>query len=410
MLTRICFTLLLCTCSLAGFSQRAAKRPASTVSGHVYCADTNAPARFASVSLVPAAYVDQADPGAPSSVRTEVIQTLPDGSFSILKVAPGVYYVNVSQPGYISPVATLGVSQTELKSPTALLRKQLASTIPTVRVQANLPATVDVTLQRGAAVSGTVLYDDGSPAVGLSVQILTRQLTPGTPDKSATAKTEKWQPLRESLLPGATQVETDDHGAYRFAGLPAGKYLLVATLHVARREYTYSTNGSFGVSSGDQDESLPIYSGGSFRTADATPFSLKRGEERPGEDLQIPLNKLHTVAGALTAARDGHTVNGGSVALLHADDRSELASIQLSRTTDGFSFSFVPAGDYIVEVTGARDVAYLEQPSQPGEVSTQHFKAEFLHSYASTEQPLHVENDVSGLAISLPELRPSHTQ
>ena len=75
----------------------------TTVSGHVYCADTNAPARMASVILQPAEAIDAFKPGADNHVSShgESVQTLLDGSFTIQHVPPGTYYVIASEPGYI---------------------------------------------------------------------------------------------------------------------------------------------------------------------------------------------------------------------------------------------------------------------------------------------------------------------
>ena len=73
----------------------------TTVSGHVYCADTNAPARMASVILQPAGAIDALKPGGDNHVSShgESVETLLDGSFTIQHVPPGTYYVIASEPG-----------------------------------------------------------------------------------------------------------------------------------------------------------------------------------------------------------------------------------------------------------------------------------------------------------------------
>ncbi len=88
------------------------RRPTTTVSGHVYCADTNAPARMASVMLEPVRLVERADTvtNASASSHAEItmtaVQTTLDGSFAISKVIPGSYYVIAYKAGYLSPLAT----------------------------------------------------------------------------------------------------------------------------------------------------------------------------------------------------------------------------------------------------------------------------------------------------------------
>lgn len=363
----------------------------STVSGHVYCADTNAPARMATVMLEPVNLGDTrpADSHGPVATYVSAVQTLLDGSFSIHHVAPGKYYVIASAPGYVSPLAALGVSAADMRKPDDALREKIARVVPQVTVQANLPVSIDVTVERGAAVSGTILYDDGSPAAGLEVRLLIREKG-------------KWVPVQSGPFDMASQVGTDDRGAYRISGLPAREYLLEADLRLTKRIYEFDGHGGTGMSF-EPGYSLPVYSGNHWRPNDAAPFSLKQGEERAGEDIEIPVSKLHSVRGTIIAARDGHVVNGGRVALLHADDKSEATTANLAKDETGFTFSFVPEGDYILRVTSASDVEYKEIANPPLSVPPTRTETHVLHSYGPADQALHVEGDVSGLTVAVPE-------
>jgi hypothetical protein len=138
--------------------QQSGKRSASaTVTGHVYLADTNAPARLATVMLEPAQALDN-DPDlhspkdrSASLIYTSAVQTLLDGSFTIPKVAPGAYYVVAYKSGYLSPLSTL--SEDALQHPTQEDHKRIASILPRIVVQAGLPASVAVRLERGSAIS-----------------------------------------------------------------------------------------------------------------------------------------------------------------------------------------------------------------------------------------------------------------
>ena len=101
------------------------------------------------------------------------IQTTLDGSFVIPKVAPGTYYVVAYKAGYLSP---LGTFPTEvLEHPSEEDRARIAAVVPIIKVEAGLPASLDIRLERGAAISGTVLFDDGSPAADLTVRALIRR-------------------------------------------------------------------------------------------------------------------------------------------------------------------------------------------------------------------------------------------
>lgn len=347
--------------------------PAGIVTGHVLCGDNNAPARLASVMLEPADAIDgytAASKGV--SAHLSGVQTAPDGSFVMTHVAPGTYYVFASLPGYVSPIATLDATADQLQKPDKALKEKIARVVPRVTVQSGAPAAIDVTLQRGAAVSGTVLYDDGSPAPGLPVQLLIHQK-------------DKWVEPRGGPVPNAPSATTDDRGQFRINGLPAQEYLLAVQLHVAKTSYDVNPNG-FGFSS-EGDYQIPVYSGSKLRTRDAAPFSIKLGEERTGEDVTVPLGKLHSVSGSLVAARDGHGLNGGQVRLLHADDRSELATTRLSKDDTGWTLSFVPEGDYILSISDGADVNYEEVANQAGSVPPTHTVPHVVHIYAAVEQP-----------------------
>src|SRR5579862_409764 len=80
-------------CALPACAQHKTNQAGGTVSGHVYCADTNAPARMATVVLQPASALDAIDPTQETQVAShgEAVETLLDGSFAIRHVAPGSY-------------------------------------------------------------------------------------------------------------------------------------------------------------------------------------------------------------------------------------------------------------------------------------------------------------------------------
>ena len=71
----------------------------TTVSGHVFCADTNAPARMATVVLEPSDFIESIKPGEQlqANFSGEAVETLLDGSFIIHNVTPGTYYVIASK-------------------------------------------------------------------------------------------------------------------------------------------------------------------------------------------------------------------------------------------------------------------------------------------------------------------------
>ena len=357
-----------------------------TVSGRVFCADTNGPARKASVVLVSADTAEALRAGENKHVEYGG-ETQLDGSFDIPNVPPGVYYVTASKAGYMSSLAPLYVSSTDESTVQPTGKKPVISA-PRITVQANLSATGTVSIERGAAVSGSVIYDDGSPASGLDLELLVRS-------------NDKWVPIPP--IPGDRASHsgfTDDKGHYRIAGLPSGEYVLDAKLTISTNTFHTDAQGSVTASM-SRTQVADIYSGGSTRRKHAVPFKLTAGEERPGEDIDIPLSKMHTVRGSLVAARDAHALNGGTVSLLYADDRSAAYNTKLWKDKEGFTLNYVLEGDYILRVDTASDVVYREVPVSGG-VPLTRVESRVVRTYGSTEQPLHVSGEVSDIVISVP--------
>jgi len=371
-----------------------AQKPAvtGTITGHVTCADTNTPARLATVVLRPVPAVKSDDPAAlDKPVEANRVQTQLDGSFSIPRVAPGTYLIIASLPGYVSPLADLGATNDDLLEPTAEMRKRLLDRIPTITLDGSGSASINVSLERAAAVSGTILYDDGSPASGIRVQMLQRIQG-------------KWVPVQNAVGDdmGSGNSVTDDRGAFRITGLPSVKEAIVeATLSLQNYTLTFRKSG-FG-SSGGQPVSIAFYSGGITRQNDAAPFRLTIGEERSGEDMTLPISRLHKLKGALLAKKDGHVLNSGYLDLLFADDRSPLANARVEPDDENFEFSFVPEGDYLLRVLSAADAHLEEISNPPGTFPPTTTNASVTHQYGFAEVWLHVDGD-SRVNVSVPEM------
>ena len=163
---------------------------------------------------------------------------------------------------------------------------------------------------------------------------------------------EEWIPISVNGFLNTQNAETDDQGNYRLSGLASGEYVVQVDLDLARTEYNISKD-SQGTSTNSQ-YSLPIYSAGAFRRKDAPSTTVKLGDQRGGEDIQIALSKIHSVSGMILASRDGHIVNGGSAALPNADDKTEVAKTSLTKDGTNFTFTFVPEGDYVIRTKEAR--------------------------------------------------------
>ncbi len=172
---RILAPLLACVTAAAVAQQPA---PSGTVTGRVLLADTNLPARMASVVLQP--IVDLNSPAlkpdskdAKPEPNTTITQTLLDGSFTIPNVRPGDYYVIAEKLGYLSPLAQL--SREDLNHPTEATVKLMAALLTPVTVAANRTSNAEVHLLKGATIAGSIRFDDGTPDTGGSVSLLSKR-------------------------------------------------------------------------------------------------------------------------------------------------------------------------------------------------------------------------------------------
>jgi hypothetical protein len=295
-----------------------------TVTGHVYCADTQKPARFANVRLEP---VDSASNSGDSRAmfqrnfggRGGFATTDSDGSFRMTGVSPGDYYADVMMPGYIQPLRgmlsdTANLSQAD--------RDRITAQLTRVSVAANQTANVQVMIYRGAAINGTVSFDDSAPAAGVSVQAL--MLPAGSAASQATASTQQ--------ASFAGFARTDDRGQFRLTGLADGTYILSA-----------SPRSIF-----------PIYYGNTIERSHAKKIELHAGDEATGADIQIPAAGMHRVSGVVTSQQDGHPLPRASVQLrLSSGDNGTISATTAADGT--FTFNAVPDGKFTVLILNAYD-------------------------------------------------------
>ncbi len=376
------------TLAASAQNSSAAKPGTGTVTGHVYCADTNAPARAASVQLEPVKDAKRSGTSLFSGDAPAggIARTGFDGSFTLSKVPPGSYYVVASAQGYLSPMPNDDESDDAEPQPPA---GQPPVVIPRVDVQADQAASIDIRLERGAAISGAVRFDDGSPASGVMVMVLHRSK-------------DKWVPSTPQM-PFATPVPpaTDDVGHYRISGLRDRDYVLMAILSRTDFESRGArTMGLFGV----ERSSLRIYSGDTPHISDAVPVKLGPGEERSGEDITIPLSKFHAISGVVTAAGDGHAINSGHLAIEDPNDKEDIVDAELG--SDGaFHLEGVPEGTYTLRVQNPRDQR-MQEISVAGQQAFTNEKT--LHQYGDLEQSIKVEGDIPNLVLTVPQRPQDH--
>ena len=193
-------------------------------------------------------------------------------------------------------------------------------------------------LNRGATLSGNVRFDDGGPYSGATVSLLRKD------------KDGQWAGFAtlEGLSNGA---HTDDQGHFRLTGLPAGDYLLRTTLELEGG----AVNSPGADPTLDRNYRWDIYLGEGVRPRDAKTITLKAGEESNGNDIEIPLAKLHPITGSVLNSETGAPINRGDVELHNADDDSICASTYIGANGQ-YHFPYVAEGEYTLNVRNAADV------------------------------------------------------
>ncbi len=253
-------------------------------------------------------------------------------------------------PGYVDPLDQFTFDEITTSDPD--LRARVAERVPMVHITGNDTVRIDLRLERGASVTGRILYDDGAPAIGWTVSAvpkrnLTRKHTPGDFDPMDQGVFELSGFVGFSV--NGPPPRTDDLGNFRISGLAAGDYALRAVL-MAR---TPGAKGNIGIAG----VNLTVYSGDTLHIANAKTFSVAAGELRPGSDLTVPLRSLHGIRGHVVAKSDGHGLNGGVVVLSTKDDPTLHQTSALQDIGDGsFQFYSLPPGTYALTVMGASDV------------------------------------------------------
>ena len=392
-LTRMRLLVLLLSVTAAAQTQRAPLEPKpvyGSVSGTVTCTDTNLPARLTPVTLQPVTERVPAKEGDPKRAEPllETFQTRLDGTFTIPHLRTGKYYVIVQKPGYLSPTGLFTKAEMDWPAnPADDVSDAVEKAVPVVTITASRESQVEVHLVRAAAVTGTVKFDDGTPAPSQYITVQ-RKGPKGT-----------W--LSTNLGGRRGNGWTDDQGRFRIAGMPAGEYRLFTSLEVGQVVTTaiFGTNAS---SSGNTKANLNVFFGDTFRRKEAKIYKLEDGQEITA-DLTIPNSKLHQVSGSLVDARSGRPINAGTVRLTFADDAEQsIASVAVDNEEPVFSLPFVPEGTYTVSVTDARDVTRVPVVYPEGTIATAEFKETVLKSYGKYEGTLNVQADATGIVLAIP--------
>jgi hypothetical protein len=333
-----------------------------TVFGAVICNDGNTPARGARISLIP---VDRllSQKGAEASNSTSSDFA---GTYEARSIPPGTYVVNATLDGYDDDLKLVASVLDKL---TPEDRKKLIAAFPEVTVKPGASVRKDLILRRAAAISGHATVDVG----GLPgrVSVTATRVSETSRDNSPIDRAEQSEPFTQSTL-------TDDRGAFRIAGLPAGKYRISLRITEAYFAAAIGKNGVVHIQPERQGTAeLEVYAPEGLDQDHARLVSVNDGDEITDADITIPMRFLHSITGVVTK---GGTVAAAVPITLERKGRSLLGYSALSMPDGSYRFDLLPSGSYIIR---AKDTA----SSSAGETVVQILDSDVLDTNIDLHGP-----------------------
>jgi hypothetical protein len=326
--------LLLAAGSHAQDVQKLPKKPTAptgTITGTVYCGDTNLPARKAEIYLL------QIGMGSQSSQPAGFTDL--EGHFAVNHVPEGTYFVIADLPGYLNPASNL--SGPHLAAMSEEERKDLESRMTSATVSASSPAEVSLRLERAAEIDGVVQYDDGSPAIGLEIVL--------KPRRDPTDK----RSFDEPMVPLASEMRhiervTDDRGHFRIQGVSPGEYLVGVSVPTSNANLS-DTNPVVQAVESSELGAMIVYAGNTVRASRAQFIKIESGDASKDVEITIALSKLHTIRGHVVLKSTGQAPPAASVQLEYADNHERA---RMALAPDGeFEMHYVPEDNYVLEAT-----------------------------------------------------------
>ncbi len=362
--------------------------PQARITGRVVLADSHNPARNAVVILTSL-----------DGMNRQFIRVGLEGTYLFEHVVPGEYIVITYLDGYLSPFDKIVRSLADTSI--AQLFAKIVAAQGSVRVGAQGTQTVDISLERGAIVSGRVHYSDGLPAIqaGIELQDTSAPISrPGAPyiQLGDIARSEF---VHQSF-------ETDDQGRFRIAGVRPGVYRIAAVqpikepkqnwdflirsffgaLHIAavqpikepKQNWDFLIRSFFGA--------LHFYTNDTVHPNSAKTYTLVAGQELSDLEIRIPLDGFHNVRGKVVAP-DGRSITNAEVTITETSDPSLFFTTGVS---DGsFRFDRLPPGMYNVAAPW-------------GNIAPAGGKAAAAFGSGSTTFALK-DKDLTGVTLTLPE-------
>ena len=236
--------------------------------------------------------------------RGQVLRLDSSGHFETQPLEPGLYWVSVFAPGYIS-------ENTQTPPPTPWYRPG---------------DTVSLSLTKAGVITGAVKNANGDPIVTIPVRAIMVKNKDGKPLQFSSS-------YRDGM--------TDDRGIYRLYGLPAGTYVVSAGGPSRYGFYAGGTTAAY-------ETFVPTYAPSATRDG-AIEIVLNNGDEVTA-DVQFREEHGHVISGTITGARMsefGAQTYGVGISLFDVRNRIDVGN-GFANPTNNSSFALygVPDGEY----------------------------------------------------------------
>jgi hypothetical protein len=386
--------------------------PKSHVIGHVLCNDTRQPGRGATVMLqgIPPESAKPTPNQPPPQGQTFFSRVSLDGTYSIAKVPAGDYAVIAFLPGYLSPLDDVEISESEPDFDKQIRDKLAASGILHVPDDGTL--TADVVLERGAAISGRVLFADGAPASQVNIELQNTQAKPVKPS----GQSFNFASLFRTAFTHQS-LSTDDQGRFRVAGIRPGAYRVAAVEPVSLEEINGGSAGdgmgaamSIGAFGGiSNPNSLRFFAGDTLHKKDARTYELRAGDTITDIEIRLPISGLHPLRVRLSA-HDGRPISDAELTLTDTADEAIRFTASVNSLSNPmaaregiFEFHQVPPGTYTLLAEHAMIVPPMppEGTNPPELIEGTHPTSAFADS---TTTVLIKDSDPADINLTLDEI------
>ena len=272
----------------------------SRIRGRVVAADTGQPLRKALVRVV-----------SPQLREGRSVTTGADGQYDFKDLPAGRYTLTASKGSYVN----LSYGQTRPSEPGKPLELGENQSVD----------RIDVSLPRGAIITGRVVDEFGEPVADATVMPLRQQYVQGT---------------RRLVNAAGRSSTTNDIGEFRVFGLPPGQSYLSASLR----------NGMMMPgTSDDRTGYAATYYPGTSDLSSAQRLTVQTGQTLTEVSIALVLTPTSRISGTVTG-RDGRPFTGGMI-MAHSRNSTLMDASRLMtqvRPDGTFLLTNVAPGDYLL--------------------------------------------------------------